>query len=379
MLLSLKFHHRNSFKAVQGEANMTDREMMLMSLRRGGYRKVPGDMMLTPPQEEQFRNHVGAGVDVESYFDLSHRSTRPDYLPGYSGDGMEIFEGQSVPEHFSVDPFGVGESRGSEEAYHMVHFHSPLEGADTPLSKIIDHPLPRIAEGRQGELKGQVDRFHREGFAVMGWLEQTIWERAWLIRGMNDLMMDMMSDDERAEAILDRLTEHSCRTARLYAETDHDIIALGDDVGMQSSLMMSPELWRKWLKPRLARVIQTIREHRPQTLVFYHSCGFIEPLIPELIEVGVDILNPVQPESMSFRKIHDLYGHQLSFWGGVGTQTTLPFGSPSDVAAQVREMVEICGEKGGCVPAPTHVVEPEVPWENLEAYRKCLQELSRVS
>lgn len=146
---------------------------------------------------------------------------------------------------------------------------------------------------------------------------------------------------------------------------------------MQNTLMMSPQIWRRWLKPRLAEVIAVIRAIRPETLVYYHSCGYIEPFIPDLIEIGVDILNPIQPECMDFRKIHEQYGNQLSFWGGIGTQTTFPFGTPGDIRNRVCELVEICGEKGGIVPAPTHVIEPEVPWENLEAMRDEIRKINQ--
>ena len=106
----------------------------------------------------------------------------------------------------------------------------------------------------------------------------------------------------------------------------------------------------------------------------YHSCGFVEPFIPDLIEAGIDILNPVQPESMDFGKLHAEYGDVLSFNGTLGTQTTLPFGTPDEVRAVVKRNLDIAGDKGGLVVAPTHVVEPEVPWENIEAYVKACKE-----
>lgn len=350
---------------------MTAREQLIRTLKREGYDTVPGDIVLTPPKMAEF-DSVSGGASVEEYFGLLHRAVFPGYIPSYPGDGTALFEGMELPGRFRVDPFGVGMAGGSDEAYHMVHFHSPLAGEETSLNRILDHPLPRFSAERRQELSREIASIREAGFAAMGWMEQTIWERAWLIRGMNELMMEMMTGDERADALLDRITDHSCTTAELLASCGSDIIALGDDIGMQSSLMMSPELWRGALKPRLARVIETIRSVKPDIFVFYHSCGYIEPLIPDLIEVGVDILNPVQPECMDFAAIHSRFGGSLSFWGGIGTQTTLPFGTPEDAANRVQELARICGEKGGLVAAPTHVVEPEVPWENLEGYRSAV-------
>ncbi len=352
---------------------MEEREMLLKTLRREGFEKIHGDIVLTPPKMAEFEE-ISGGKTVEEYFGLSHRAVFPAYLPSYEGDGRFLFGGEPLPDRFEVDAFGVGASRGSDEAYHMVHFHSPLAGEDTSLERIESYPLPRFSETREEDLQREISALHGAGYAAMGWMEQTIWERAWLIRGMNELMMEMMAEDDRASLLLDRITDHSCATATMLARAGSDIIALGDDIGMQSSLMMSPELWRAWLKPRLAKVIETIRSINPEALIFYHSCGYITPLIGDLVEVGVDILNPVQPECMDFASVHAEWGRRLSFWGGIGTQTTLPFGRPEEVDARVRELVAICGEKGGIVPAPTHVVEPEVPWENLEAFRRALLE-----
>lgn len=201
-------------------------------------------------------------------------------------------------------------------------------------------------------------------------MSQTIWETAWAIRSMEDLMVDMVCGDERATILLDRVTDVSVERARTFARAGCDIIHLGDDIGMQSGPMMSVELWRSWLKPRLARVIDGIREVSRTAIVFYHSCGFIEPFIDDLVEIGVQVLNPVQPESMSFEEIQARFGSVLSFWGTIGTQTTMPFGTPDDVREAVHRNVALCRECGGLVIGPTHVVEPEVPWENIVAARE---------
>jgi uroporphyrinogen decarboxylase len=136
---------------------------------------------------------------------------------------------------------------------------------------------------------------------------------------------------------------------------------------MQHSTMMSVDMWRQWLKPRFARVIRAAKEIKPDILAFYHSCGYVLPFLDDLIEIGVDILNPVQPECMAFDEVHKLVGNRLSFWGTIGTQTTLPFGTPEEVRRVVRSRLETCGAKGGILIAPTHLVEPEVPWANLQA------------
>ena len=153
-----------------------------------------------------------------------------------------------------------------------------------------------------------------------------------------------------------------------------DILSLGDDIGTQTTIMMDVGLWQKWLKPRLSKVIDTARNINPDVLIFYHSCGYIIPFIDQLIEVGVDILNPIQPECMEFDEVHDLFGERVSFWGTVGTQQVLPFGTAAEVRQVSLSRLQKCGEKGGICLGPTHLVEPEVPWENLLAIRQAVEE-----
>jgi uroporphyrinogen decarboxylase len=197
----------------------------------------------------------------------------------------------------------------------------------------------------------------------------TVWETAWYLRSMEDLMVDMMCGDDRATVLLDRVTALSAARAGACARAGADILQLGDDIGMQQTTMMGLDLWRTWLKPRLARVIDAARAVRPDLLVFYHSCGFVAPFLGELAEIGVDILNPVQPECMAFADVVREAAGKLSFWGTIGTQRLLPFGTPEEVKAAVRENIRLCGDAGGLVVGPTHMVEPEVPWENLVAMK----------
>jgi len=180
-------------------------------------------------------------------------------------------------------------------------------------------------------------------------------------------MIDMMMEDDKASALLDKITDFAVSKAIAYTRAGVDILSLGDDIGTQKSIMLDVDLWEKWLKPRIVKVIDAAREVNPEVLIFYHSCGYILPFIDQLIEMGVDILNPVQPECMSFDDVHDKFGDNLSFWGTMGTQELLPFGTAEEVLQTTLSRLEKCGDNGGLVIGPTHLVEPEVPWENLTA------------
>ena len=132
--------------------------------------------------------------------------------------------------------------------------------------------------------------------------------------------------------------------------------------------MMSEELYCRWIKPRLKKIIDAVKAINPDILIFYHSCGFIEPMIPHLIEAGIDVLNPIQSECMDFEEIYKKYGDRLSFHGTIGTQTVMPYGTPEEVKEAVWKNLDIAGPKGGLMVTPTHMLEPEVPLANIQAY-----------
>jgi uroporphyrinogen decarboxylase len=345
---------------------MTPRENLLRSLRRQGFETVPVDCnAFCPSQREAFRKRFGHD-DVEGYFGVPFRAAGLE-LRATFGDPRQLYKVETPPPDTAFDAWGVGHSH-QPGCHHMTRMHHPL-GGDPSLADVAGYPLPTMPDGAQEALEAKVRGVHARGLAIKGAMACTVWETAWYIRSMEGLMMDMLDDDPRATALLDRVTALSCERIRRFAAAGSDIIELGDDIGMQSTPMMNPDLWRKWLKPRLAAVIRAGREVKPDLLVFYHSCGFVLPFLEDLIEVGVDILNPVQPECMDFADVHARTGGRLSYWGTIGTQRLLPFGTPDEVRAAVRRNLDICGASGGIVIGPTHMVEPEVPWENLEAMR----------
>jgi uroporphyrinogen decarboxylase len=237
------------------------------------------------------------------------------------------------------------------------------------VSEAAEYPLPDIdAAYRYEPVRADIEAIHRRGLAAMAMLECTVFERAWYLRGMERLLLDFTDGSAFAATLLDRITERRMAQAEHYARAGADVIAYGDDVGTQRGLLMSARMWRAWLKPRLARTIEAARRVEPDVLVFYHSDGDVSPIIPDLIEIGVDILNPVQPECMDPAALKRAYGDRLSFWGTIGTQSTLPFGSPDDVRREVRARIETVGTGGGLFLAPTHILEPEVPFENIVAF-----------
>jgi len=348
---------------------MTPRENVLSLFRRQGYEYAPSVMYLCPSQKLVFQQKTGLSFEkhFEDYFNIPLRHIENlKSAPTDRNTFAACYFPQGLLDGTYISEWGTAHEQG-EGAGHFNHMRHPLSG-DISMDDLESYPFPVFLPDTEGKLKTQTEAIQGAGLTACVGMNCTVWETAWYIRSMEDLMADMMAEDEKATFLLDFITGTACQKARAYAAAGVDIIKLGDDVGMQSTTMMSADMYRTWLKPRLKKVIDAAREIKPDILIFYHSCGYVQPYIEDFIEIGIDILNPVQPESMPFAGIHEKYGDRLSFKGALGTQTTMPFGTPDDVRREVFEYLDIAGEHGGLLCAPSHVIEPEVPWENIIAY-----------
>jgi len=350
--------------------DMSPRERVTRAMNRLKPDKVPKTAGFTPTIREVFERETGSKNPTE-YFGMEPRSV--GFKPTkHHADFSRYFD--ELPENASVSEFGT--TRVPGDFYHFTRRLYPLVNARS-LDDMKGYPWPDMrADYRHEHLEEDVKRLHEAGYFVSGGVGH-IFETAWQIRGMDKLFMDQIDHPEMAAFIYDHITELKQFCARRFAEAGCESLHCGDDVGMQDRLMMSPSMWRQWLKPRFASVIAAGREVNPNIHIFYHSDGYIEPIIPDLIEIGVTILNPVQPECMDPVKLKRRYGDRLAFWGTIGTQTTMPFGTPDDVRAVVKERIETVGYDGGLLLAPTHVLEPDVPWENIVAFFEAVEEYGR--
>ncbi|MDX2110822.1 MAG: uroporphyrinogen decarboxylase family protein [Verrucomicrobiota bacterium] len=255
------------------------------------------------------------------------------------------------------------------EATHLTEMLHPLSTV-TEVKQLESLPWANTADpSHYTDMESIYKSFHERGKVAVGCLECTIFESAWYARGMENIFYDLAEENGIADWLFDYFTERSINTARAYVKAGADLIRLGDDVGMQSQLIMSQSTWRTQLKPRLKRVIDAIRDASTRKVwVQYHSDGNVTALMDDLIEIGVDILNPVQPECMDVIALAAKYQHQIAFSGMIGTQTTMPFGSTDAVRAAVQQCAELHRKGARVIVAPTHVLEPDVPWENIVAF-----------
>jgi uroporphyrinogen decarboxylase len=213
---------------------------------------------------------------------------------------------------------------------------------------------------------------HGAEYYIVGVTVTTIFETAWALRGLSQLMMDFASDPDLAHRILEIPFQYHLTAAKRLAQMGVDMIWIGDDVGSQRGMMLSPAHWRQFLKPRLAQFIAELKAINPQIKVAYHCDGDLRMIIPELIEIGLDVLNPIQPACMDPAEIKRTYGDRLCFWGSLDEQHTLPFGTPEDVHQEVLARLQTIGRDGGLIIGPTHHVQMDTPMENFQAMVKTI-------
>jgi len=350
---------------------MTSRERTQAVFQRKSPDRLPKEIKLTPPLLEEFTRKTGS-TDPYEHYQLDVREVyiaQPDHFADFNSYYPAGVPPLWNPAGWEVGEWGVGST--PSDSFHFIHIEHPMLGLET-VEELKLYPFPDYsAPARWQHLKGEVDACHNRGLYVVGFMEWTIFEIAWHMRSMENLFCDLLFNQPFARYLLDRITEIRCFQATKYAEAGVDLIKIGDDLGTQRGLLMSRDMYRKWFWPGHAAVIASARKVRTDIPICYHSDGNCWDVIPDLIEAGVSILNPLQPECLDLTAVKREYGKDLMFWGAIGTQTTMPFSTPAEVYETVQRTIDILGPTG-FFPSPTHVLEPEVPWENIEAYLKAV-------
>ena len=344
---------------------------------------LPFDLPTTEPVEQKILQETG--LPSHEAFDTDFRGASASYRGDDPARWRSALEeaGFHFPGNSVVGRFGMSFVRPPVEtlgeATHLTEMLQPLSRIEG-VEQLAQLPWPDTSDPVHYEDYGRLsEEIHAAGKVATAWQECTIFEDTWYLRGMDNVFCDWAEENPVSEWLLDYFTARSIHNCQAFARAGFDMIKLGDDVGMQNRMLLSMETWRRHLKPRLKSVIDSIREASAGRKVWvqYHSDGDVTPLVDDLIEIGVDILNPVQPECMNLEAIAEQYQTRLAFSGMIGTQTTMPFGTPDDVrgaVARCRSLHE-CGAR--VIVAPTHVLEPDVPWENIDAFvesvRACLR------
>jgi len=318
----------------------------------------------TPDLQRRLVEHAGT-EDLAGHYGLFspvHVSAEPP--EGYRKPDYSVYYvGEDLPEGTQLNGDGVAQIPAG--FYHFWGYHSPLRNART-LQQIEAYPVPDESDWLTDHMGEQVELAHRNGRVAVGSIGH-MYETSWQIRGYEQFLIDMMDRPAWAECLLDKLQARNLSRAKAAAAAGADMLNLGDDVANQNAMMFSVPMWRSFMLRRWAEVWQAAREIKPDIHIWYHSDGNIQAIIPELLAAGVAILNPIQPECMDPAALREAYP-TLNMHGTIGTQSTMPWGTPDEVRRTVKQRIETCGAAGRLILGPTHVLEPEVPIENIEAY-----------
>lgn len=222
---------------------------------------------------------------------------------------------------------------------------------------------PTRVSGLFDDLPVQLEKW-RDSFTYWS-IGFCLYERAWSLRGMEKFLVDMASSPAFAHELLDRICAVNLDLVAQACEHPIDCVRFGDDWGAQRGLIMGPVMWREFIKPRMARMIDAC--HSYGKTAFLHSDGDIQEVIPDLVEIGLDILNPVQPDVMDIYSIKREFGEDLTLLGGVSVQNLLPNSSADEVRHEIRRLLRDVGAGGGFIIAPTHLLGPDIPIENVVA------------
>jgi len=279
------------------------------------------------------------------------------YLPG-------------LPAEALVSEWGVGSlPLKTAEGYHAGHLDfRPLARVNS-TTELDSYPFPDVTEAwRHADLEEKVRAAKQQGYVVVGQMSQTILETAYCMRGIEPLFVDFHERPDYVATLFERITERRRFQARRFAETGVDVLRIGDDIATQQSLLVGPRLYRERIKPFHASVVAAARAVNPSLQVLYHSDGKLTALLPDLIEVGVTAINPVQPECMDLVETKRSFGRHLTLWGCCPVQSVYAFGSRADVLDHLRLLKGQLAAGGGLVAQFYNMILTPKVKENLRAF-----------
>ena len=327
-------------------SRMNSRELVKTTIEFEGPDRIPYSLWVDMPR---FRRDRSA-EEVQSVEELMAEAPQ-DWIELWPAPVKEY---RSV-DHPRVDEWGVTWN----DNYAMGH---PLEEG-WELLEGYQFPDP-LSPGRfthvPGELEGNEDKYR------LGTVWNTMFERLWALRGMENLLRDQYRHQEEFTLLRDRVLQFDVGILRGWLEIGVDGIWFSDDWGTQEGLLINPGLWRKLYKPCYERLFRMV--HDGGAHVWLHSCGNVRQIIPDLIEIGLDVLNPIQSQAMDVDDLARDFGGDVCFWGGLDVQVTVPRGTPADIDREVKHLVEVLGSsRGGYLGGTSHTILPDAPLENIRA------------
>lgn len=363
---------------------LTSRERVLCALNHEEPDRVPiffgtsGATTMLAPGYDRLKAHLGfQGETTVFWRGLQYVLMDEEVLAWSGSDGRPLIAGpapgplaRDISDDAYVDGWGCLWERRPGALYYEV-VDSPIRTATIDdLSRI---PWPDLAHPSRFEgLREKAKAIQDAGYAVVALSGVSPFEQAYMLRGVEQWMLDLAGDPDLALALMRKITDlMKASVIKLLEEAGDtiDVLVTGDDLGSQTSTLISPKMYRRLIKPFHVELMSEIKK-RTKAKIFYHSDGNIYSLLPDLIEIGVDLLNPVQVNAGDMgdtARLKREFGDRLSFCGAIDTGWVLPSGTPDDVRAEVRRRIKDLGPGGGYILASVHCIQPDVPVENIIA------------
>jgi len=324
------------------------RELVISALNFVESEKVPYNIELTSEMQAMLTAKVG--ISKADFFE-------------YAGNHIEKLginqEGSYIKEGHFKDEFGVVWNRSGQDKDIGV-----VEKVLFSEAEIGDYVFPTVDEELIRKKCTAFFATSRDSFKLAK-LGMTYFERAWSMRGFENMLMDFLVEEDFVFELLGNILEYNMKIIGIALEYDFDGFYFGDDYGQQSSLLMNPETWRKFIKPGLAEMFSKVKKARK--FVAMHSCGDLSAILDDMVEIGLDAYQTVQPEIYDLATLKAKYDKKLSFWGCISTQQTLPYCTPEELRVVLKDTIDIMNRNGGFILAPTHQVSADVPVENIVA------------
>lgn len=358
---------------------MKSKERVLTALNHKEPDRVPIQASFTPETALRLKNYLGlnkveektlhgGGYDLDKKMGIDILQTAVGIALSYYQEGEEYTDdwGITWKRYYYNAKFGKGSYT------EMIGY--PLK--DDTAIETYKPPNP-FDECNYTQAKNLIKNYGKD-YAIMGVVVATVFESAWYLRGgVDKLLLDFVTNEDLANRILDIPMNFHLEAGKKLIELGCDLIWTGDDIGMQTNTMMSLEMWRKFLKPRMAKIFSEFKKVNKDIKIAYHSDGLVVPFIDDLAEIGMDILNPIQPGIFNISKLKKRYGKKISFWGGINIQKTLPFGTVLDVKNEVKQRINELGRGGGYIIAPSHHIQLDVSIENIMAFFKAAKKFGK--
>jgi len=329
---------------------MTRRERVLAAIAHQTTDFVPYQIDFTKPAYQNVVKYTG---------DANFFQKIGNHVCGASYGGMV-----EVRPNYFRDYFGVVWNRTVDKDIGVVEEYPLREPT------LDGFTWPELDEA---ELRANCERAlaDSDDMCKVFFLGFSMFERAWILRGMENLLTDMVAEPGFVHDLLERICEFNLKIIDISLEYPFDGHYFGDDWGQQSGLIMGQNHWQTFIKPRMARMYERVKAKG--RFVVQHSCGDIHELFSDLIEIGLDAYQTFQPEIYDIKAVKGEYGQDLTFWGGISTQQSLPYITPDDVKKLVHETIQVLGKSGGYICGPTHAIPGDVPPENIVALVEALQ------